>query len=77
MYYYDVVASICTETHRIDSVLICGGFETEQDALRYIDEHGVSESGFYNLCNEDQTAYIEIEAHDDESGTIVEVIAVD
>lgn len=77
MYYYDIVASICSETRRTDSRLVCGGFNTAEEALNYINEHDVSEEDYYWLCNEDETAYIEIETHDALSGTICDVITVD
>lgn len=75
--YYDVVASICNEIRRTDSRLICGGFATEEAAIAYINEHGVSEADYYWLCNEDETAYIEIEEHDVLSGGIFNVITVE
>lgn len=77
MYYYDVVASICSETCRTDSFLICGGFSTVEEAVNYIDEHDVSEEDYYWLCNEGETAYIEIETHDALSGSVCDVITVD
>ena len=76
MYYYDVVASICTETCRTDSHLICGGFDTENEAMYYINSHNISEVDYYRYCRDDETAYIEIEVHDD-NGTVIEVITVD
>lgn len=76
-YYYDVVVSICTETERTDSDIICGGFATKEDAIKYIDDNGISEVDYYSRCREDETAYIEIEVRDDSTGAIVNVIAVD
>ena len=76
-YYYDVVASICTETCRTDSYLICGGFDTEEEAMDYINKHNVSEVDYYKHCKDDETAYIEIEERNDEDGSIVCVITVD
>lgn len=75
-YYYDVVVSICTETCRTDSDLICGGFETEDDAMDYINTHDISESDYECRCRDDETAYIEIEEHDID-GSLVSVITVD
>ena len=77
MYYYDVVASICNETRRTDSRLICGGFSTVEEALSYINEHDISEEDYYWICNEGELAYIEIETHDALSGAVCDVITVD
>lgn len=77
MYYFDVVASICNETRITDSRLICGGFTTEEEALDYIYEHDISEEDYYWLCNENETAYIEIEVHDALSGGIHDIITID
>ena len=76
-YYYDVVASICDETCRTDCYLICGGFNTEYEAIEYINTHNVSEEDYYRFCKDNETAYIEIEKHDSLTGAIVEVITVD
>lgn len=76
-YYYDVVVSICTETERTDSDVICGGFATKEDAIKYINDNGISEVDYYSRCREDETAYIEIEERDDETGTIVDVTTID
>lgn len=75
-YYYDIVASICTETCRTDSHLVCGGFKTEDEAMEYIDSHNISEVDYYRYCRDDETAYIEIEEHDAD-GSVVGVITVD
>lgn len=75
-YYYDVVVSICTETCRTDSDLICGGFETEDDAMDYINTHDISESDYEYRCRDDEVVYIEIEEHDI-NGSLVSVITVD
>ena len=77
MYYYDIVASICNEYRRTDSHLICGGFDTEKEAMNYINEHNISEEDYYKYCKDDETAYIEIETHDALSGTICDVVTVD
>lgn len=74
--YYDVVASICNEICRTDCHLICGGFDTEDEAMEYIDSHNVSEVDYYRYCRDDETAYIEIEKHN-EDGTVAGVITVD
>ena len=74
--YYDVVASICTEICRTDSHLISGGFKTEDEAMEYINIHNISEVDYYKYCNDDETAYIEIESHN-EDGSIADVITVD
>ena len=75
--YYDVVASICDEYRRTDSRLICGGFSTDEEAINYINEHDISEEDYYWLCSEGETAYIEIERHNDVDGSISDVITVD
>ena len=77
MYYYDVVASICDEYRRTDSHLICGGFDTEEEAMDYINTHNVSEEDYYKYCKDNETAYIEIETHNALSGTICDVVTVD
>ena len=77
MYYYDIVASICNEYKRTDSHLICGGFDTEEEAMDYINEHNISEEDYYKYCKDDETVYIEVEAHDALSGIICEVVTVD
>lgn len=74
--YYDVVASICSEHCRTDSHLISGGFNTETEALNYIDANNISEVDWYRYCRDDETVYIEIEQHDDE-GNVIRVINVD
>ena len=76
-YNYDVVASICDETCRTDSHLVCGGFNTKDEAVDYINKNEISEVDYYKYCNKDETAYIEIEERDDKTGAIVEVITVD
>jgi hypothetical protein len=77
MYQYDIVASICDETRRIDSHLICGGFNTVEEAVDYINTHDVSEVDYYKYCRDDETAYVEIEVRDALGGHIVDVITVD
>jgi hypothetical protein len=76
MYYYDIVASICTETCRTDSYLICGGFNTEEEAMDYINANNISEVDYYKYCNDDETAYIELETHDAD-GSVIEVVTLD
>lgn len=75
--YYDVVASICTEACRTDSHLICGGFNTEEEAIDYINKHNVSEADYYKYCNDNETAYIEIEERHVVDGRVMNVITVD
>ena len=75
-YYYDVVASICNETCRTDSELICGGFATQEEALSFINANDISEVDYYSRCGDDETAYIEIEEHDD-NGSVTDVVTVD
>lgn len=74
-HYYDIVASICTETHRVDDILICGGFETVQKAMDFIDKYNVSETDYYHRCKDNETVYIEIEEHG-KNGTIIDVITI-
>lgn len=77
--YYDVVCSIYEQSedgldYRVDSHLLCGGFETEDDAMEYIDTHDCTEYddvGKTSLCT-----CIEIEEYK-EDGTIASVITVD
>lgn len=76
MYYYDVVASICTETCRTDSHLICGGFNTLEEAMNYIETHSISSVYYECYCKDDETAYIEIEERDDLGGNIVDVFTL-
>ena len=76
MYYYDVVASICTETCRTDSYLICGGFNTLEEAMNYIKAHHVSEVDYECYCKDNETAYIEIEERDDLGGNIVDILTI-
>ena len=75
-YYYDVVASICNETCRTDAHLVCGGFNTKDKAIDYINKNEISEVDYYSRCNDDETVYIEIEEHD-ENGNITDVVTVD
>lgn len=77
MCYYDVVISIYNEICRTDSRLICGGFNSIEEAVNYIDTHDVYEEDYYWLCEDDEAAYIEIETHDALSGTICDVVTVD
>ena len=77
MYCYDIVASICNETYRTDSHLICGGFNTEEEAIDYINKHNISESDYYSYCKDDETAYIEIEVRSNLDGSICGIILVD
>lgn len=77
MYYYDIVASIYNEFCRTDSHLICGGFNTAEEAVDYINANNISECDYYMYCRDDETAYIEIEVHDALGGNIVDVIIVD
>ena len=48
--YYDIVASICNETSRTDSHLICGGFKSSEEAVDYINTHNISEEDYYKYC---------------------------
>lgn len=77
MYYYDVVASICTETCRNYSDLICGGFNTEEEARDYIETHDISEVDYEYLCSDDETVYIDIEKRSIVDGSLVYIIDID
>ena len=74
--YYDVVASIYDEHCRTDCHLVSGGFKTKDEAMEYIDAHNISEVDYYRYCKDDETAYIEIEEHN-EDGSVAGVITVD
>ena len=56
--------------------MICGGFNTVEEAINYINEHDVSEENYYWLCVEGETAYIEIERHNID-GSISEIVVAD
>ena len=76
--YYDVVRSIYEEGEngtdfRVDSHLLCGGFEAEDEAMEYINTHDCME---YDTGKDNLYACIEIEAHH-EDGSIASVITVD
>lgn len=74
--YYDIVASIYDGYRRTDSRLTCGGFSTDEEAVSYINEHEVWEEDYYWLCRDGETAYIEIEEHN-EDGSVCNIITVD
>ena len=79
--YYDVVCSIYKERGtnnccdiRVDSHLLCGGFETEDEAMEYINTHDCSE--YDDCCSKGEYSCIEIEEHED-NGTVASVVTVD
>lgn len=77
--YYDVVCSIYEEgedgmDYRVDSHLLCGGFETEDEAMEYINTHDCTE--YDDVGKTNLYISIEIEAHH-EDGSIASVITVD
>lgn len=77
--YYDVVCSIYEITERdvdvrVDSHLICGGFETEDDAMEYIDTHDCTE--YNDVGKTNLYPCVEIEEHN-EDGYVSCVITVD
>lgn len=76
MEYYDIVASIYDGHRRVDSRLICGGFSTDEEAVNHINENDIWEEDYYWLCNEGETAYIEIERHNAD-GSIGDIITVE
>lgn len=73
--YYDVVCSTYEKNNkcdvRIDSRLLCGGLNSEEEALQYIDTHN---------CEEDDNSKvyqcIEIEEHNSD-GAVMSVITID
>ena len=65
--YYDVVVSIYESEKcntRTDSELVCGGFETEEEAEEYIRNNEINEYK-YTYSDEDYPV-IEIEEHNDD-----------
>ena len=65
--YYDVVCSIykdksCNE--RIDAHLLCGGFETEDDAEDYINNNDCSK--YDDCCSNGEYPCVEIEEHNED-----------
>lgn len=75
--YYDVVVSIYESEKcntRTDSELICGGFETEDEAEEYIRNNEINEYK-YTYSDEDYPV-IEIEEHNND-GSITSVITID
>ena len=65
--YYDVVVSIYESEKcntRTDSELICGGFETEEEAEEYVRNNEINEYK-YTYSDEDYPV-IEIEEHNDD-----------
>lgn len=82
MNYYDVVVDIyekigsnenCCDK-RIDSHLLRGGFNTEDEAMEYIDKYDGNE---YTYCYSDnEYPCIEIEEHN-EDGSLLNVITID
>ena len=77
MNYYDVIVSIYEKigsNKRIDSHLLCGGFNTENEAMEYIDKYDWNE---YTHCYSDnEYPIIEIEEHN-EDGSLLNVITID
>ena len=79
--YYDVVCSIYEERGtcncgdiRIDSHLICGGFETEDKAMEYIEKNDCSQ--YDHCCSNGEYPCIEIEVYK-EDGSVIRVVIVD
>ena len=76
--YYDVVCNVYEKSDdgldcRVDSHLLCGGFETEDDAMKYIYTHDCTE--YNDVRKTNLYACVEIEGHD-EDGSVVSVITV-
>ena len=75
--YYDVVVSIYKDKNcnvRTDSHLLCGGFETEDEATDYINNNEINE---YKYCYSDKEyPCIEIEEHN-EDGSLECIIEID
>ena len=79
MYYYDVIVSVYEESengmdYRVDSHLLCGGFETEDEAVEYINTHDCTE--YDDVGKTNLYTCIEIEEHD-KNGKLIGVITVD
>ena len=77
--YYDVVCSVYEKSedgmdYRVDSHLLCGGFETEDDAMEYINTHDCTE--YDDVGKTNLYTSIEIEEHN-EDATIASVITID
>lgn len=77
--YYDVVCSVYEQSedgldYRVDSHLLCGGFETEDDAMEYINTHDCTE--YDDVGKTSLYTCIEIEGHND-NGSITSVVTVD
>ena len=77
--YYDVVCSVYEQSedgldYRVDSHLLCGGFETQNEAIEYIDTHDCTE--YNDVGKTSLYTCIEIEEHK-EDGSVASVITVD
>lgn len=77
--YYDVVCSVYGGNedgmdYRVDSRLLCGGFETNDEAMEYIDTQDCTECDDVEKTN--LYTCIEIEEHN-EDGSVASVITVD
>ena len=78
--YYDVVCSVYEENEngldcRVDSHLICGGFDTCDSAMDYIDLHDCTEYDNIYDNKENFCTCIEIEEHN-EDGSINSIMVV-
>ena len=74
--YYDVVVSIYESEKcntRTDSELVCGGFETEEEAEEYVRNNEINEYK-YTYSDEDYPV-IEIEEHNDD-GCLESIIEI-
>lgn len=80
--YYDVVVSIYEKIgsngncydKRVDSHLLCGELETEDEAMEYVNKYDGNE---YTYCYSDKEyPCIEIEEHNEDGG-ISRVITID
>ncbi len=71
--YYDVVCSVYEKetSNRVDSHLICGGFDSEEEARGYIQSHDC-EKECLNAHNEKLYRCTEIEERD-EGGNLVAI----
>lgn len=73
--YYDVVCGVYKESedglYRVDSHLICGGFDTCDSAMDYIDLYDCT---VYDDIEENFYTCIEIEEHNEDGGLSVIIV---
>ena len=67
-YYYDIVASFCTENGSTGKDVVCRGFKTLKDALSHIKSNRISKIDYYNC--------IKIEKRIVETAWLVDIITI-